>query len=130
VCACVCLWYMNSASLSLYKILFHFKVLLLWESIILVLPPLGLTLPYCNIIARPLRNIRLYAPHTVPPFSCHTLCNVGDGNIVQRPRPRARLVRLTPQLSLYTILPLPILYGVWHKREGRWWGVYCAMVVH
>jgi len=23
-----------------------------------------------------------------------------------------------PRLGLYTILPLPILYGVWHTQEG------------
>jgi len=55
---------------SPYKILFYFKTLL-WESIILSLPPSHLqSLPYCNTIARPLRNIRptpatllLYAIH-------------------------------------------------------------------
>jgi len=46
---------------------------------------LGLTLthlqslPYCNTIARPLRNIR---PPTDPPFLCHTPYTIGDGNIV------------------------------------------------
>jgi len=65
--------------LSLYKILFHFKGLL-WESIILLLPPLHLQrLPYYNSIARPLGNIR---PSTDPPFLCHTPYNIGDGNIV------------------------------------------------
>ena len=37
------------------------------------------SLPYCNTITRPLRNIR---PSTDPPFVCHTSYNIGDGNIV------------------------------------------------
>jgi len=50
--------------ISLYKILFHFKTIV-WESIILVLPPPHLqSLPYCNNIAGPLRNIR--PPHRPP----------------------------------------------------------------
>jgi len=36
------------------------------------------SLPYCNTIARPLRNIR---PPTDPFFLCHTPYNIGDGNI-------------------------------------------------
>jgi len=31
--------------------------------------------------------------------------------------------------GLYMILPLPILYGVWHKKEGSVEGVYRAIVV-
>jgi len=27
-------------------------------------------------------------------------------------------VRGVPKVTLYTILPLPILYGVWHTQEG------------
>jgi len=65
--------------LSLYKKVFHFKALL-WEAIILVLPyPHLQRPPYCNTIARPLRNIR---PATDPPFVCHTPYYIGDGNIV------------------------------------------------
>ena len=53
---------------------------LLWESIILLLPPPHLqSLPYCNTIARPFRNI---LPRTDPPSVCHTPYNIGDGNIV------------------------------------------------
>jgi len=52
-----------SSKLSLHKILFHFKVLL-WESIILLPPPHLQSLPYCNSIVRPLRNIR---PPPLPP---------------------------------------------------------------
>ena len=37
------------------------------------------SLPYCNTIARPLRNI---CPPTDAPFVCHTPYNIGDGNIV------------------------------------------------
>jgi len=37
------------------------------------------SLPYCNTIARPLRNIR--SP-TNPCYSCHVPCNIGDSNIV------------------------------------------------
>jgi len=67
------------AHFSIYKILFHFKALL-WESIIRLLPPHHLqSLPYCNTIARLLRNIR---PPTDAPFVCHTPYNIGDGNIV------------------------------------------------
>jgi len=75
-------WIIHFSSLfevSLYTILFYFKALL-WESIILLLPPPHLqSLPYCNTIARPLRNIR---PATDPPCKCHTPYNIGDGNIV------------------------------------------------
>jgi len=43
---------------SLHKILFYF-IAFLWESMILLLLPSQLqTLPYCNTIATPLRNIR------------------------------------------------------------------------
>jgi len=64
---------------SLYKILFHFKALL-WESIILVLPPPHLqSLPYCNTIAPPLRNMR---PPSDPPFIHHAPYKIGNGNIV------------------------------------------------
>ena len=42
-------------------------------------PPHLQSLPYCDTIARPLRNIR---PSTDPPFACHTPYNIGDGNIV------------------------------------------------
>jgi len=39
-------------------------------------------------------------------------------------------MRASPsRVGLYTILPSPILYGVYHKKEGRWVGVNCAMVV-
>jgi len=44
------------------------------------------SLPYCNTISRPLRNIR---PPTNPPFVCHTPYTIGDGNIVWRPNPTA-----------------------------------------
>jgi len=65
--------------LSLHKILFHSKALLL-ESIILFLPPPHLqSLPYCNTIARPLRNIR--APADLP-LLCHIPYNISDDNIV------------------------------------------------
>ena len=32
-------------------------------------------------------------------------------------------------LGLYTILPLPILYGVWQTKGGRGGVVYCAIYV-
>ena len=67
------------ARVSLYKILFHFKALL-WESIILLLPPPAakptLLQHYCTTIAQ------YTPPPTEPPFACHTLCNIVDGNIV------------------------------------------------
>ena len=41
-----------------------------------------------------------------------------------------RAPRSTSRLDLYTILPSPMVYGVWHtKGGGRWGSVYCAMVV-
>ena len=64
---------------GLYKILFRFKALL-WESFILLLPPPAakptLLQHLCTTIAQ------YTPPHTEPPFSCHTLYNIGDGNIV------------------------------------------------
>jgi len=72
-------WGWLSSSFSLYKIFFHFKALL-WEYIILLLPsPHQQRLPYCNTIARQLRNTR---PATDPPFVYHTPINIGDANIV------------------------------------------------
>jgi len=44
-----------------------------------IAPPHLQSLPYCNTIARPLRNIR---PPTDPFSLCHTPYNIGDGNIV------------------------------------------------
>jgi len=46
-------------------------------------PPHLQSLPYCNTIARPLRNIR---PPTDPSL-CHTPYNIGDGNILQTDPP-------------------------------------------
>jgi len=64
-------------SLSLYTILFHFKALL-WESIILLLPPpptkSTLSQYYCTTTGQ-------YA-HSSWTHLCHTLYNIGDGNIV------------------------------------------------
>jgi len=54
-------------SLYVYKILFHCKAFLCESIIILLLPPHQLqSLPYCNTIARPLRNIR--PPLPAPPL--------------------------------------------------------------
>jgi len=65
--------------LSLYKILFYFEALL-WEIIIRLLPvPHLQSLPYCNTIAQPLRNVR---PPTDPPLLWHAPYNIGDRNIV------------------------------------------------
>ena len=36
--------------------------------------------------------------------------------------------RVRVEVGLYTILLLPILYGVWHMKEGRGEGIYCANV--
>jgi len=63
---------------GLYMILFYFTALL-WESFIRLCPPHLQNLPYCNTIARPLRNVR---PPTDPPFVCQAPYNIGDGNIV------------------------------------------------
>jgi len=63
VCLCVCVD--PPLCLSLYKIFFPLKAFL-WGSILLCPPPPHLqSLPYCNTIARPLRNIR---PPTDPPI--------------------------------------------------------------
>ena len=78
VCLSVCEWEVYTSGYSRYKIVFHFKALL-WESIILYCHPQLQRLPYCNITVRPVRNIR---PPTEFLFSCHTLSNVGEGNIV------------------------------------------------
>jgi len=66
-------------SLSLYTILFHFKVLL-WESIIRLLPP-----PICKaypIVILLHDHCAIYAPPQPPPLVCHTSYSIGDGNIV------------------------------------------------
>jgi len=64
--------------LSLYKKVFHVKALL-WESIILLLPPSPakptVLLYYCTTIVQ-------YTPPHRPPLLCHTPYNFGDGNIV------------------------------------------------
>jgi len=50
-----------------------------------MLPPPHLqSLPYCNTIGRPLRNTR--PPPNDPPFLSHTPYNIGDVNIVWKPR--------------------------------------------
>ena len=62
----------TAPGLNLYKISFHSKALL-WESIILLillLPHLQ-SLPYCNTIARPLRNIP--PPHRPPLVMSYTI---------------------------------------------------------
>jgi len=69
----------SASLLSLNKILVYFRALL-WESIIFVLlPPHLQSLPYCNTVSRPLRNI---LPLTDPSFVCHAPHNIVRGNIV------------------------------------------------
>ena len=69
-------------NLAFTKYCFTSKALL-WESIILLLPPLPAT-PillqyYCMTFAQ-------YAPpNRPPPLACHTPYTIGDGNIVKRP---------------------------------------------
>ena len=70
---------MYSSPVSLGKTLFHFKALL-WESIILVLPPL--TCKACPIAVLLRDHCALYAPPPTPPFLCHTPYNIGDDNII------------------------------------------------
>jgi len=54
-------------------------------------PPLHLqSLPYCNTIARPLRNIR---PPSDSPCICNTTYNIGNGNIVYRPNCNRRAMQ-------------------------------------
>jgi len=72
------LYNIRTSGFSLYKSLFHFKALLR-ESIIPLLPPHLQSLPCCDTIGRPLRNIR---PPTDPSFVCHTPYHIGDGNIL------------------------------------------------
>jgi len=68
-----------ACALRLYKIMLHDKVLS-WESIVLLLtpPPEKYTLLqyYCTTIAQ------YTPPPTAPSFECHTLYNIGVGNIV------------------------------------------------
>ena len=86
------------AYLSFYKILFHFQALL-WESILLVLPPPHLQrLPFCNVIARRLHNIR--PPYQPPLCMSSTIHYWGWQYCVKA------------NVGLYTILLLSILYGV------------------
>ena len=37
--------------------------------------------------------------------------------------------RFKGQVGLYTMLLLPILYGVWHTKGGWGGGAYCPIVV-
>jgi len=74
----------SALQLSRYKILFHFKASM-WESIILVLPPLS-----CNAYPRAIllhAFCAIYAPQPTPPppFVCHTPYTIGNCNIVYRP---------------------------------------------
>jgi len=100
MCVCICIYiYINRRpqwqwinagrrakegrwQLSLYKIWFHFKAVLRSLSSFYCHAPHLRRLPWCNTIARPLRNIR---PDTDPPFVCYTPYNIDDGNIVWRP---------------------------------------------
>ena len=71
---------MRAIRSSLHKILFRFKALL-WESIILLIPPPQPEKPtllqyYCTTIAQ------YTPPHTDPPPCFHTPYNIGDDNIV------------------------------------------------
>ena len=63
---------MAEVRVGLYTILFHFKALL-WEPIILACPPHLQSLPYCNTIARLLRNIR---PPPPPRCLCYMLYTI------------------------------------------------------
>ena len=67
-------------TLSPYKILFHFKALLWRANHPFIAPPHLQSLPYCNTIARPFRNMR--APPPPPLLYSHTPYNIDDGNIV------------------------------------------------
>jgi len=65
---------------SLYKIFFHSKALL-WESIILLLPPLACKSYSVAILLHD--HCAIYSPpRPDPPFLCHTAHNIGVGNIV------------------------------------------------
>jgi len=55
----------------------------------------------------------------------------GGGEAPKRPVPLAGPTQAEAHLGLYTILPSPILYGVWRKKGGvgvrvRVNRVYCA----
>jgi len=65
--------------LRLYKILCRFKVLL-WESILLLLPPTTYKAYQVAILLH--AHFAIYAPLTEPAFVCHTPYTIGDGNIV------------------------------------------------
>jgi len=41
-----------------------------------------------------------------------------DLGLTRRPARRTACPAGAEQIELYTILPLPILYGVWHTKEG------------
>ena len=84
--------------LTLYKILFHLKALL-WESIILSLPPHLQSQPDYNTLTRLLRNIRR---HPDSPFVCHTQNHIGNGNILCR----SRLKGLGPYHSNHSFVTL------------------------
>jgi len=59
-------------------------------------PPNLQSLPYCNTVARPLRNMR---PPTDPPLLGHTPYDIGDGNIVLRPTRIALQKKIEPDLG-------------------------------
>ena len=65
---------------GLHKILIYFNALL-WESIILLLPPRPIYKAYPVAILLH-DHCAIYAPPPTPLFLCHTPYNIGDGNIV------------------------------------------------
>jgi len=117
-CCCrrMCTYIHTALTLSLHKILFHFKFkALVRESIILILPPPHLhSLRYCNTIARPLRNIR--PPSTPNGYAIHHTilvmaisCKGQAGTHIHRAAQRsARLQRHTIYIRtayFYFIIP-------------------------
>jgi len=107
--------------IGLHKILFTAKRLCTSQS----------SLHYPRPFALPIRlqyYCATFAPYMTSPrpslYMPYTIYNIGHYNIVSRPSlhsPKQSRVRVNPTrlpFGLYTILPLPILYGVWHT-QGR-----------
>ena len=118
-------------AVSLNKILFYFKALV-WESIILVLPPPTYKAYPIAILLH--AHCAIYAPPPTPPlYAIHYTilvlaisCKGQTGRRAGRRKPwRVGIYKLA--FTRYCHHLYCMVYGI--NREGRWRGVYYAMAV-